>query len=139
MNTSLYYTVHVKRVLWFCIHVVVLQNGNTRLLSLLPAIDRIRHTCIFEGLKIFIISRIMSITNQEVFWWTIWRTMYLKLVVKQLNLFHRTVLQIEENSLSATAVVCELKNLKTNLQDRKVFCSIGNYFIIMEIRGHTKY
>jgi hypothetical protein len=48
--------------------------------------------------------------------------MYLKIVVGQLNLFHRTVL--EKATLSATAVVCEHKNLKTNLQDRKEKCSI---------------
>lgn len=95
----------------------ILQHGNTRFLSLLPALERILN--IFEGLKSYfnsqeqcpaIIKRYFEEPSQEV---------YLRFVHGQLNLFSKTTLKMERQNISATEVANELDLLKMNVKERK--------------------
>ena len=96
----------------------VLQHGNTRFLSLLPAIERFLQ--IYQGLKSYyasqehccplLIKRIFDSKCGEI---------YLRFVHGQLGLFNKTFLTMEKTNATATDIVLEVNKLKTNLRERR--------------------
>ena len=84
----------------------ILQHGNTRFLSLLPALQRILE--MFEGLRSYFCS-------QEGCLWLIkncfedsTQELYLKFVHGQLKYFNQAILKLEKESISAIEVVLVL-------------------------------
>jgi hypothetical protein len=89
----------------------VLQHGNTRFLSLLPAIDCILQ--IYEGLKSYFCSQEHCPVMIKKFFDNNCGEMYLWFVHGQLNLLNKTILAMEKTKASATDIVIELEKLKS--------------------------
>lgn len=116
------YTVRVTELKEFCQfanveYQRVLKHGNTRFLSLLPAIKRI--IAIFEGLKSYFASQENCPQLINNFFSNPAGELYLNFVSGQLNLFNSAILKVEKNNISATEVICELKNLKMIIHERR--------------------
>ena len=116
------YTVRVTELKSFCDFVDIeynklLQHGNTRFLSLLPALERILE--IFQGLKSYFCSQEQCPTVIKKFFENECGEMYLQFVCGQLRLFNQAILRMEKTNITATEVACELQNLKQSLSDRK--------------------
>ena len=116
------YTVRVTQLKEFCEFVEidykkVLQHGNTRFLSLLPAIERILQ--IYEGLKSYFCSQEHCPLVIKRFFDSKCAEIYLRFVHGQLGLFNKTILSMEKTNASATDIVLEINKLKTNLRERQ--------------------
>ncbi|XP_078495454.1 uncharacterized protein LOC144750537 [Ciona intestinalis] len=117
------YTVRVSELKEFCEFVDVeykrvLQHGNTRFLSLLPALQRILE--MFEALKSYfksqercptIISKCFTEPAQE---------LYLTFVHGELEYFNKIMLKMERQKTSAVDVANIFMELKFNLHEKKV-------------------
>ncbi|XP_023231785.1 uncharacterized protein LOC111631712 [Centruroides sculpturatus] len=131
------YTVRVTQLKEFCEFVdveykKVLKHGNTRFLSLLPAIDRILE--IYEGLKSYFISQEHCPMMIKQFFDNDCSEMYLWFVQGQLKLFNKAILIMESTNASATDIISELGKLKTNLQERR-----DNKFMPQEAKKLLEY
>lgn len=116
------YTVRVSQLKEFCDFAEIeykklLQHGNTRFLSLLPAIERILQ--MYEGLKAYFSSMEMCPILIKNFFEDERSEMYMWFVHGQLSLFNKTVLSMEKDKSSATDVASALSNLKTMLEERR--------------------
>lgn len=116
------YTVRVSQLKEFCDFAEIeykklLQHGNTRFLSLLPAIERILQ--MYEGLKAYFSSMEMCPILIKNFFEDERGEMYMWFVHGQLSLFNKTVLSMEKDKSSATDVASALSNLKTMLEERR--------------------
>ena len=116
------YTVRVTELKEFCSFAEVeykrvLEHGNTRFLSLLPAVETILR--IFPALKAYFLSQEKCPVVLRKFFEDESGEMYLLFIHGQLNLFNSAILAIEKMKVTATDVVFELNRLKTNLSERK--------------------
>lgn len=116
------YTVRVTQLKEFCEFADVeyrklLKHGNTRFLSLMPAIERILQ--IFPGLKEYFLSQEMCPALIKNFFDDECGEMFLWFVHGQLTLFNKTILALEKSKSSATDVAHLLQLLKENLKERK--------------------
>ena len=116
------YSVRVTELKNFCKFVEIkyqriLQHGNTRFLSLLPALQRILE--MFEGLKSYfnfqegcptLIKKCFEEPTQE---------LYLIFVHGQLKYFNETILKLEKENANAVNVASVLSELKLNLVEKK--------------------
>ena len=116
------YTVCVIELKQFCDFVDIeyqriLQHGNTRFLSLLPALQRILK--MFEQLRSYfnsqegcptLINNCFEGPTQE---------LNLKFVHGQLKYFNQTILKLEKESISAVEVVLVLSEIKQNVLAKK--------------------
>jgi len=116
------YTVRVTELKQFCDFVdieyqSILQHGNTRFLSLLPALQRILE--MFEGLRSYFNSQEGCPTLIKNCFEDPTQELYLKFVHGQLKYFNQTILKLEKESISAVEVVLVLSELKQNLLAKK--------------------
>lgn len=116
------YTVRVTKLKEFCEFADVeyqklLKHGNTRFLSLMPALERI--LLIFEGLKAFFLDEDMCPLIIQALFADQKGEVYLWFVHGQLAQFNKAILGMEKDHATATDVAKALKNLKRNLTERK--------------------
>lgn len=116
------YTVRVTKLKEFCEFAGIeyrklLQHGNTRFLSLMPAIERLLQ--IFSGLKDYFLSQEMCPSLIKNFFEDERGEVFLWFVHGQLGLFNKTILGMEKNKSSAIDVVHALEQLKNNLVERR--------------------
>ena len=116
------YTVRVTELKNFCEFVKIeyqriLQHGNTRFLSLLPALQRILE--MFEGLKSYFNSQEGFPTLIKKCFEEPTHELYLIFVHGQLKYFNETILKLEKENASAVNVASVLSELKLNFVEKK--------------------
>lgn len=95
----------------------VLKHGNTRFLSLLPAIERF--LTIFEGLKSYFNSQEKCPLTIDTFFKDPEGELYFLFVHGQLKTFNTTIMAMEKNNASATEVASAFKTLQLQLKQKK--------------------
>lgn len=115
------YTVRVTNLKEFCEtadieYKKLVKHGNTRFLSLLPAVERILQ--LFEGLKSYFLAQVNCPLALRQFFTTEIGELYFWFVHGQLNVFNKTIESMEKTNSTATDVGMELAKLKTNLRNR---------------------
>ena len=116
------YTVRVTELKNFCNFVEIeyqriLQHGNIRFLSLLPALQRILE--MFEGLKSYFNSQEGCPTLIKKCFEEPTQELYLIFVHGQLKYFNETILKLEKENASAVDVAHVLSELTLNLVEKK--------------------
>ena len=117
------YTVRVSELKQFCDFADVeyqrlLQHGNTRFLSLLPALGRVLE--LFEALKSYFNSQEYCPTIIRQCFENPTQELYLWFVYGQLKYFNETILKLERQKTSAVDVEIILTELKLNLHEKRV-------------------
>lgn len=115
------YTVRVTNLKEFCEtadieYKKLVKHGNTRFLSLLPAVERILQ--LYEGLKSYFLAQENCPLALRQFFTTENGALYFWFVHGQLNIFNKTIESMEKTNSTATDVGMDLAQLKTNLQNR---------------------
>lgn len=116
------YTVRVTKLKEFCEFAEIqykklVQHGNTRFLSMMPALERILH--LFEGLKAFFSAQDMCPLLIKTLFTGEKGELYMCFVHGQLALFNKAILAMEKDNATASDVAESHKSLKKNLTERK--------------------
>ncbi|XP_074857908.1 uncharacterized protein LOC142017138 [Carettochelys insculpta] len=115
------YTVCVEELKDFCQFVnleysKLLEHGNTRFLSLGPALERI--LLIFDGLKAYFLSQDKCPTMFKKVFSDPCTKLWLAFATKQIVIFQKTVEAIEKNDSSVIEVALHIRALQNNLAER---------------------
>ena len=126
------YTVRVERLKTFCEYVEsefkqILNSGNTRWLSLMPAVERILQ--MFDALKEFYSAEEKCPVVLKQFFENPCSELWLWFTHNQLALFNATILKMERSVSTAVEVCSDLAELKEKLQNRKT-----NKFLSIKVK-----
>ena len=128
------YTIRVTELKQFCDFVEIeyqriLQHGNTRLFSLLPALQRMLE--MFEGLRSYFNSQEGCPTLIKNCFQEPTQELHLRFVHGQLKYFNETILKLESENASTVDVAHVLSELKLNLLAKKENSFIPSQAIIL--------
>ena len=105
----------------------ILNSGNTRWLSLMPAVERILQ--MFDALKEFYSAEEKCPVVLKQFFENPCSELWLWFTHNQLALFNATILKMERSVSTAVEVCSDLAELKEKLQNRKT-----NKFLSIKVK-----